>query len=61
MKSQLSSFDASTEELEAFEKLQGCYKEGGVHTMIINPEILVKSSLTSLTRPCSKCWKAAYK
>ena len=61
MKSQLSSFYVSTEELEAFEKLQGCYKEGGVHKILRNPQILVKSSLTSLTRPCSKLWKAVYK
>ena len=61
MKSQLSSFYVSTEELEAFEKLQGCYKEGGVQTILLNPQILVKSSLTSLTHPCNKWWKAVYK
>ena len=61
MKSQLSLFDVSSEELEAFEKLQGCYEVGGVYKIHLNPKILVKSSLTSLTCPCSKLWIAVYK
>ncbi|XP_052037672.1 secretoglobin family 2B member 20-like [Apodemus sylvaticus] len=40
MKSRLSLFDASTEELEAFEKLQGCYEAGGVYKIHLNPQIL---------------------
>ena len=45
---ELQSFDATAEEKVALEKIQDCYKEQGVKSQTLEPQILVMSSLPLL-------------
>jgi hypothetical protein len=44
----LSQFYATVAERVAFEKIQDCFREEGQKTIILNPQIMVMSSLIPL-------------
>ena len=44
----LSMFQATAAERVAFEKIQDCFREEGQKTIILNPQIMVMSSLIPL-------------